>query len=188
MLGSCMTLETKRLIIRQWKRDDFPTFAKLNADKEVMQYFPNTLTKDESNLMADKISSFIEQKGWGFWAVEEKESGKFIGFVGLHEPQSDLPCNPCVEVGWRLDKAYWGKGYATEAAQGALQFGFEKLGLERIYSFTSCMNQPSINVMKRLGMIDTKQNFLHPDVEEGSPLREHVLYMVTQKMWVSVGS
>ncbi|HHD75793.1 MAG TPA: N-acetyltransferase [Campylobacterales bacterium] len=178
-----MTLETTRLILRQWKSDDFSVFAKMNADQEVMRYFPHTLAEVESNALGEKIESLITQRGWGFWAIEEKSSQSFIGYVGLHEPQSELPFNPCVEVGWRLDKAYWSKGYATQAAHEALRFAFEELGLKRVYSFTALPNYPSMNVMKRLGMVDTKQNFMHPSVDENSPLREHVLYLITQEMW-----
>jgi RimJ/RimL family protein N-acetyltransferase len=175
-------LETKRLKLRQWKENDFPLFAKLNADENVMRYFPSTLTEKKSYTMAEKIQTLITKKGWGFWAVEEKVSGTFIGYVGLHQPSLDLPFTPCVEIGWRLAKEYWGKGYATEASREVLRFGFDTLGLDEILSFTAVINQPSRAVMERLGMrYCQKKNFDHPAVPVGSELREHVLYRLTRE-------
>lgn len=170
-------LETQRLKLRQWKKEDLAPFAKLNADEEVMQYFPNPLTQAQSNEMATKIEALIEKNGWGFWAVELKHSATFIGYVGLHEPSTDLPFTPCVEIGWRLSKEHWGKGYATEAGKEALKFSFETLELEEILSFTATINQPSRAVMQRLGMrYCLGEDFEHPAVLTGHCLEKHVLY------------
>lgn len=135
-----MELETERLILRQWKDDDYSKFAALNADVSVMEFFPKPLARQESDHMADKIRSLIHQRGWGFWALELKEIGEFIGFTGLHIPEADLPFSPCVEVGWRLMKRYWGSGYAPEAAGEVLRFAFEHLELDEVVSFTTLHN------------------------------------------------
>jgi RimJ/RimL family protein N-acetyltransferase len=153
---------TRRLHLRQWRDSDLEPFAQLNADPLVMAYFPSPLQRDESDAIARRCRELIDQQGWGFWAVELQESESFIGFVGLHEPRPDLPFSPCVEIGWRLASHYWGKGYATEAARYALQFGFEKLALPEVVSFTVTGNLRSRHVMERLGMHDTETTFEHP--------------------------
>ena len=99
-------LKTERLLLRQWKQQDYPLFAKLNADPVVMEYYPSILSEDQSNAMADKIQSLLSEQSWGFWAVELIDSKQFIGFVGLHKPTYDLPVRSCVEIGWRLAKEY----------------------------------------------------------------------------------
>lgn len=178
-------IETERLKLRQWKEADFPVFARINADPEVMQYFPNTYSEQESNAWAIKIQTLINQRGWGLWALETKSDGVFIGFVGLHIPIVKLPFSPCIEIGWRLAKASWGKGYATEAAKAALNIAFEKLKLTEIVSFTAVSNTRSRAVMERLHMENVNQNFFHPSVPEGSAVREHVLYKLSKARWQS---
>ncbi len=143
-----------------------------------MEFYPATLSSDESNELADKISAKIHANGWGFWAVELKISSQFIGFVGLNNPTYQLPVTSCTEIGWRLAKPYWGMGYATEAGQAALDFGFSQLNLSTIHAFASAANIRSIRVMHRLGMTNTEQNFEHPLIPEHHPLREHVLYKI----------
>jgi RimJ/RimL family protein N-acetyltransferase len=176
-------LETERLLLRQWRRLDYSVFAELNSDPEVMEYFPNLLTRKESDAVAEKCQSIISERGWGFWATELKSSGLFIGFVGLNKPKPTMPFSPCVEIGWRLHKSYWGKGYATEAAAEALRFCFETLGLIEVVSFTTLSNFRSRSVMERLGFRDTAQNFEHPDIPKGHSLSEHVLYKLTSQEW-----
>ncbi len=176
-------LTTDNLILRQWKANDYLTFSKLNSDPTVMEYFPNTLSKKQSDSLAKEMELLISQNGWGVWAVEEKERGQFIGCVGLHEPSCDLPFSPCMEIAWRLDKSYWGKGYATEAGKEVLKFAFEKLKVDEIVSFTALLNKKSESVMKRLGMRDTQQNFEHPHLAKGHTLREHLLYKISKEEW-----
>jgi RimJ/RimL family protein N-acetyltransferase len=178
-------LETARLQLRQWQPQDYAPFAAMGADPDVMAYFPKLLTTEESEAIAERISQKITVQGWGFWAVEIKASGDFAGFVGLNEPQYAMPCSPCVEVGWRLAKAYWGQGYATEAGRAALEFAFNPLNLSEVVSFTSVLNLRSQAVMRRLGMQDVQQNFEHPLVPEGDRLREHVLYKIGRADWLS---
>ena len=177
--------QTQRLRMRQWVPTDWPAFAQLNADPEVMKYFPSPLSTAESNALADKIHSLIAERGWGLWAVEENRTGNFIGFVGLHIPGAELPCSPCVEVGWRLARSHWGKGYATEAAGAALQVAFGQLELQEVYSFTALNNRRSRAVMERLSMHNSQQNFEHPAIPEGHPLREHVLYKLNNQQWLA---
>ena len=176
-------IETERLRLRQWKKKDFPAFVELNADTDVMKYYPSVLNEEESNDMARRFEALIAHRGWGFWVVERLDEKKFMGFVGLHEPTYDLPVTPCVEIGWRLAKIYWGQGYATEAAKASLDIAFEKLNLPEVYSFASVLNKKSQAVMERLGMIKMNKNFGHPMIPEDSPLREHVLYTMTREDW-----
>ena len=176
-------LETERLRLRQWTEADKEPLARLNADERVMAFFPSTLSRVESDRMADRIMSAIAQRGWGWWAVEVKDKHPFIGFVGLSIPSANLPFNPCVETGWRLDYPYWGKGYATEAARAAVAFGFETLELAEIVSFTALVNARSQAVMKKLGMTRSPNNFRHPSVSADSELQEHCLYKLSRENW-----
>ena len=176
-------LETERLRLRQWTQADKLPFARLNRNKRVMEFFPYALSRLESDTLAEKIMGTFAQRGWGWWAVDVKGKHDFIGFVGLNIPSADLPFQPCVEVGWRLDYPYWGYGYATEAANAALAFGFDTLGLDKIVSFTALINKRSEAVMKKLGMHRAAETFMHPSVPEGNRLREHCLYELTNAEW-----
>ncbi len=173
--------ETDRLKLRQWRSEDYPLFALMNADPIVMDYFPALLTSEESDELAQRMETLIAEKGWGFWALEVR--GQFAGFVGLNEPGYPLPFSPCVEVGWRLAQEFWGYGYATEAANVALKFAFETLGLTEVVAFTAVSNVRSQAVMQRLKMRNTGENFEHPRVPIGHPLREHVLYQIGRSDW-----
>jgi RimJ/RimL family protein N-acetyltransferase len=171
-------LRTDRLLLRQWRPEDFGPFAELNADPEVMRYFPAPLRRDESDGLATKARALIEARGWGLWAVEVVETNEFIGFIGLAEPSFDADFTPAVEVGWRLHRRHWGSGYATEGARAALAFAFEELSLEEVVSFTSAVNLRSRRVMERLGMThDPEDDFEHPRVDD-RVLRPHVLYRI----------
>ena len=172
--------ETDRLILRQWGKQDLPHFAILNADPDVMEYFPKTLSEQESDNLAEKITSLIEKNGWGLWAVECKADRNFIGFVGLHNCPESLPFSPAVEIGWRLSKDYWKKGYATEAAKACLEFAFDMLKLHEVVSFTAIDNHRSRAVMERIGLRNTENNFDHPALDDDCPLQEHVLYKITR--------
>lgn len=180
------TLETDRLCLRQWRKTDLKPFAQMNSSRDVMEYFTKLLSEEESNAMVSKCQLLIDEKGWGFWAVSLKDSNTFIGFVGLHQPQQDLPFNPCVEIGWRLGKIFWGYGYATEAANACLKFAFEKLELDEVVSFTAKINKRSQRVMERLKMKNTRKSFHHPALGAADPLAEHVLYKVTRKEWMKI--
>lgn len=173
-------LKTDRLLLRQWTKDDFVPFYTMCSDRDVMAFFPQRLTRSESDRLGRRIQSLIAERGWGFWAVEIPGECSFIGCVGLHTPDDSLPCAPCVEVGWRLAKPYWNQGYATEAANKALEYAFDTLGLKEVVAFTTVANLRSQAVMQKLGMQDTGQNFMHPDIEASHPLCEHVLYKISR--------
>lgn len=177
-MADLIEFETERLRLRQWLPADREPFAALNSDSRVMEFFPSFLTRAESDAMADRCQSLIEERGWGFWAAEYKATREFIGFVGLHTPSAELPFSPCVEVGWRLAFQHWGKGFATEAASEALRVGFQLLHLREIVSFTTLGNRRSRAVMERLGMWESG-TFEHPHVPESSGLRQHCLYRLS---------
>lgn len=177
-------IETPRLILRAWRDEDRAPFAAMNADPEVMRYFPAPYTREESDAMVDRISAMMAERGFGFYAVEEKGGAPFIGFVGLSVPRFEAAFTPCVEIGWRLVRSSWGQGYATEAAQAARDDGFERLGLNEIVSFTAVPNEPSQRVMQRIGFRhEPYLDFDHPLVEEGNWLRRHVLYRLDREGW-----
>ena len=179
-------LRTRRLLLRQWRASDREPFARMNADPEVMRYFPSVQSRERSEAGVDALSKDIEVRGWGFWATELISTGEFIGFVGVTVPRHPLPCMPCVETGWRLAKNHWHKGYATEAARESVRFGFETLALGEIVAFTALRNHPSRAVMARLGMAhDLEANFDHPAVPEASPVRRHCLYRLPRAAWLS---
>jgi ribosomal-protein-alanine N-acetyltransferase len=175
------TLGTSRLILRRWRPSDREPFARLNGDPETMRHFVRPLTREESDALVDRIELRFDERGYGLWAVERREDGSFLGFVGLAYQTFEAPFTPCVEVGWRLDKSSWGRGYATEAAREALRFGFEEIGLEEIVSFTSREHAESRHVMEKIGLQrDPEDDFDHPNMPQGHPLRPHVLYRLTR--------
>lgn len=178
-----MELVTPRLVLRQWHDSDLPPFAALNADPRVMACFPAPLSREASDAMAQRCSCLIAERGWGFWAVALRENDAFIGMTGLHIPAAQLPCSPCVEIGWRLAFDYWGQGYAQEAAQAALQAGFTHLQLPEIVSFTALQNTRSSALMARLGMRREAATFEHPALPPGHALRTHCLYRLTRAEW-----
>jgi RimJ/RimL family protein N-acetyltransferase len=182
-MAAVIEFDTERLRLRQWLDADREPFARLSADRRVMEFFPSVLDRVASDAMVDRLQALIFDRGWGFWAVEAKADKQFIGFVGLHIPKVDLPFSPCVEIGWRLAFEYWGKGYATEAARGVLKVGFDRLCLAEIVSFTAMINRRSRAVMERLGMDLDPETFEHPHIPVGHPLREHCLYRLSQEKW-----
>lgn len=181
-MAELIEFETERLRMRQWKHSDRGPFAALNTDPGVMEFFPSPLTRSDSDAMADRCQSLIEERGWGFWVAESKATQEVIGFLGLHIPIPELPFSPCVEVGWRLAFQYWGKGFATEAARGALRIGFERLSLPEIVSFCAAHHLKSRAVMERLGMRESG-TFEHPGVPVDSIHRQHCLYRLSREDW-----
>ena len=174
-------LPTERLILRRWQSSDVEPFAQMNADAEVMKYFPSVLSRQESNELLSRIEDHHQIHKFGLWAVEEKVKSVFIGFIGLNIPSFQAHFTPTVEVGWRLARPFWGQGYATEGAKTVINYGFEVVGLSEIVSFTSKLNLRSIAVMKRLGMTyDAADDFDHPRLPSGHPLQRHVLYRLNR--------
>ncbi len=180
-------LRTKRLILRPWREEDLEPFAQLNADPRVMEYFPATLSKAESDQLAQRIKNKMDEKGWGMWAISVPGIAEFIGFIGLNsEDQVSFPApfTPAVEVGWRIAFEYWGKGYATEGAKAALAYGFKTLHLGEIVSFTAVQNMRSRRIMEKIGMHhDPKDDFDHPKLPKEHKLNRHVLYRLKSSDW-----
>lgn len=177
-------LTTDRLILRRWQPGDREPFAALNADPEVMEHFPASLTRAESDALIDRIDARFDELGFGFWALEIAATGEFIGFTGLSVPRFEAHFLPAVEIGWRLSRSSWGHGYASEAARRALGVAFDDVGLPEVVAFTSTSNLRSQAVMRRIGMTyDPADDFDHPLVSEGDPLRRHVLWRITADNW-----
>jgi RimJ/RimL family protein N-acetyltransferase len=172
-------IRTERLLLRRWRAEDRAAFAALNADAKVTEFLPGILSRKESDAFAERIEAHFTRHGFGLWAVEIPGRESFLGFIGLSIPRFEAHFTPCVEIGWRLASAYWGQGYATEGARGALQFGFERLGLPEIVSFTVPENLRYQRVMEKIGMThDPVEDFDHPALPEGHRLRRHVLYRI----------
>ncbi len=170
-------LETARLRLRNWQPSDREPFAQINADPRVMEFFPKRLTREESDAMIDRIEDHFRSKGFGLYAAELRDDGRFIGYIGLHTPTFEAHFTPCVEIGWRLASDVWGQGLATEGARAVVRHAFEKLKLNEIVSFTVPANQRSVRVMDKIGMTrDAADDFEHPSLPAGHPLRRHVLY------------
>lgn len=184
-------IRTERLLLRRWRGDDLAPFAAMNADREVMEYFPDVLSAEQSEALAARADASFDRCGYGLYAVEVVGGPPFVGFVGLHplEAETDLPFRAEAEVGWRLARAAWGHGYATEAARACLCFGFQSCGLGEIVSFTSVANRRSEKVMERIGLErDHSADFDHPRVEAGHHLRPHVLYRLSAPAWRRAGA
>ncbi len=168
-------IRTERLVLRRWRDEDRAAFAALNADPEVMRFYPHPLDRAESNAFADRVEATFAERGYGLWAVEAPGDG-FVGYTGLWPATFLAPFTPAVEVGWRLARSAWGRGYAPEAARAAVADGFARLGLPEIVSFTAEVNAPSRRVMEKIGMTrDPIDDFAHPSLPEGHRLRPHVL-------------
>jgi len=175
--------DTPRLAFRVWQDRHRAPFAAMNADPEVMRHFPALLSAEQTNAGIDIWLQQFEQQGWSNWAVELRATGEFIGFIGLSVPRRPLPFGPCVEIGWRLKRAAWGQGYATEGAAACLHIGFEQLGLDEIVSFTALTNRASEAVMQRIGMRRAAADFDHPALPEGHALQRHCLYTIGRAQW-----
>ena len=174
-----IVIETERLILRTWQDSDAQPYFDMNQDPKVIQYFLGALTMAQ---VADFIKAKNQQQqdlGYTLWAVELKKTGEFIGFIGLNYTDWPAHFTPAVEIGWRLASPFWHQGYATEGAKACLEYGFKKVGLKEIVSFSVPANLASIKVMKRIGMVtNIKDNFLHPKLPENHNFSKHVLYRI----------
>ena len=180
MKSSVSSIETPRLWLRPWKQTDLKPFAEMNACPKVMRYFPELLSRAESDALAEKIQHYLQVNGWGFWAIELKQTGQFIGFTGLHYQPDLFDFSPCTEIGWRLDSKYWHQGFATEAARACLRFAFLNLKLSKVIAFTASKNKPSASLMQRLGM-HYEGYFHHPKLDVNNPLCHHIRYAIKQE-------
>jgi RimJ/RimL family protein N-acetyltransferase len=172
-------METARLLLRRWRPEDREPFAAMNADPRVTEFLGGCLSREGSDAIADRIETHFAKYGFGLCAAELKSSGAFIGYVGLAVPGFDAPFMPCVEIGWRLAGPYWNLGLATEGARAVLDYAFSSLGLREVLSFTVPANVRSRRVMEKLGLThDPADDFDHPRLPPGHPLRRHVLYRI----------
>jgi RimJ/RimL family protein N-acetyltransferase len=177
-------LETERLIMRRWQPSDLEPYAALNVDPEVVRHLGPPKTRAESDAMVERFERSFADNGYGPWALEVRETGRFIGFTGLIRHTFEAHFTPAVEVGWRLERAAWGHGYVTEAAREALAYAFITLGLDELVSMTAVGNTRSQAVMTRLGMTrDPADDFAHPAIPPDDPLSAHVLYRLGRERW-----
>lgn len=170
---------SERLGFRNWTDADIPPFASLTADPVVMEFFPNTLSYEETASLVKKFRMDFEEHGFCFYAVDRLDTGEFIGFIGLKKPNFKADFTPCVEIGWRLMHSVWGSGFATEGAIRCLQYAFNELQLQEVYSFTAVINKRSERIMQKAGMTKIGE-FPHPVLADGHPLQQHVLYRITR--------
>ena len=170
-------IKTSRLGLRNWVEEDKIPFAKLNSNPTVMRFFPSILSKEKSDDLVDRLMLEYDNEGFTFYAADELSTGNFMGFIGLAKTKIETSFTPCVEIGWRLDEEFWGKGYATEGALASLDHGFDMLGIEEIYSYTPTVNTPSERVMRKIGMMKIGE-FDHPLIERGHRLERHVIYNI----------
>jgi len=176
-------IRTERLVLRRWRLGDREPFAALNADPEVMEHLHGLMTREESDAFVDRIEAHWRDRGFGLWAVEVPGEAELIGYTGL----ATHPFMPVPEIGWRLARRFWRRGFATEAARAALADGFERVGLTEIVSFTIPANVRSTRVMERLGMThDPIDDFDHPRFPPGHRLSRHVLYRMDRERWLKV--
>ncbi|MGA3346508.1 MAG: GNAT family N-acetyltransferase [Terracidiphilus sp.] len=176
------SLLTDRLLLRRWRDEDRLPFQQLNADPRVMEFMPGLLAPEASDQLIAHIETHFEQHGFGPFAAELREGGAFLGYIGLYVPTFNAKFMPAVEIGWRLSAEYWGRGLATEGANAVVQHAFKELGLENLVSFTVPENLRSRRVMEKLGMThNSADDFDHPSMPGGHPLRRHVLYRLARQ-------
>ena len=175
-------IETDRLLLRNWESRDREPFARLNADVRVMEFMPARLSRAESDLLLERIQDHFRVHGFGLFAAESRPERAFIGFIGLAVPTFQAHFTPCIEIGWRLSPDYWGRGLATEGARAVVRHAFDVLGIDALVSFTVPANMRSRRVMEKIGMThDSSDDFDHPNLGLGHPLRRHVLYRLRRE-------
>jgi RimJ/RimL family protein N-acetyltransferase len=175
------SLKTDRLLLRRWRESDRLPFQAMNADPRVMEFMPSLLAPAESDALITRIESHFARHGLGLFAAERLDDATFAGFIGLSVPAFDAHFMPAVEIGWRLAFDFWGQGLATEGARAVAHYAFDEVGLDSIVSFTVPANMRSRRVMERIGMThDPRDDFDHPGLPKGHPLRHHVLFRLSR--------
>lgn len=170
-------IDTDRLILRKWNEDDIPHFAEINSDLKVMEYFPKTLSFEETVSFYNRIADEFKQYGFGLYATVLKSTGEFIGYVGFHHFDFQAEFSPGIEIGWRLGHKHWNRGYATEAAKACLDYARKRRLFSLVYSFTALCNHRSERVMQKIGM-QPMGRFQHPALPDGHHLKDHILYNI----------
>jgi RimJ/RimL family protein N-acetyltransferase len=165
----------KQITLRQWRDSDLNPYVAMNADPEVMRYYPSLLSREHTEASLIRQRTLIDDRGWGLWVIDV--DGTFAGFTGLAIPSFEASFMPCIEVGWRLRREYWGQGIAYQGTLQALDYGFRILKLPEIVSFTAAVNVRSRRLMERLEFVhDAANDFDHPSITERHDLRRHVFY------------
>lgn len=172
--------KSERLGFRNWEKEDIAEFAKLNSDDDVMEHFPKTLSTDEVIELVDQLRNHLSQNGFTYYATEILETREFVGMIGLALQQYETKYTPAIDIGWRLKKKAWGKGYATEGAKRCLQYAFDELGLDKVISVCTISNIKSENVMKKIGMTKIGE-FDHPEMINHPGYEKHFCYEINRK-------
>ncbi len=176
--------ESERLGFRNWKDSDFQEFAKINADIEVMEHFPYTLSLEDTKGFIQRLQQHFEKRGYNYFAVEVMTTGELIGFIGLAYQEYETEFTPAVDIGWRLKKSAWGHGYATEGAKRCLDFAFNNLHLEKVISICTIHNKQSENIMQKIGM--TRMGiFNHPKLKEHTTFERCIWYELSNSAYNS---
>ncbi len=175
-------IETERLILRTWKKEDGTPYFQINQDPKVIEFLRGPLTMEQVNDFIPAVNIHQDKRGYTLWAACLKETSELMGFIGLNYTDWESHFTPAVEVGWRLGSQYWGNGYATEGAKASLEYGFKKCGLKKIVSFTVPANVRSLRVMEKIGLKrDVNGDFAHPKLAVDHPLSQHILY----RLWAN---
>jgi RimJ/RimL family protein N-acetyltransferase len=185
-------IETERLILRTWEKEDAGPYFHINQDPKVIEFLRGPLTVEQVNDFISATNLHQDKLSYALWATEIKNTGELIGYIGLNYTdffgEYGAHFTPAVEVGWRLGSQYWGKGYATEGAKASLDYGFNKIGLKEIVSFTVPANKRSIRVMEKIGLKrDFSGDFAHPKLPADHPLLQHILYRLTRDKYLHGG-
>ena len=183
-MAETIELHSRRLLLRRWRSEDRAPFAALNGDPEVMRYFPACLSRVESDRLLERIEADFDRQGFGFWALQRKDSGAFIGLCGLRPVGFAAPFCPALEIAWRLDRRHWRQGLASEAARAVLDCAFTRLGLDQVVAFTAAGNLASQALMRAIGLrADPAGDFDHLLLPAGHCLSRHVLYRLQRAEW-----
>ncbi len=174
--------KSERLGFRNWTKKDLTELAKMNADLDVMEHFPKTLTEKETSDLIDKFHNHYKKNGYTYFATDILKTGEFIGFIGLAFQEYKTDYTPATDIGWRLKKSSWGNGYATEGAKKCIEFGFEKLNLNKIIATCTEKNNKSENVMKKIGM-EKIGEFVHPELKEYPEYEKCICYEINKNVW-----
>jgi len=174
--------QSQRLGFRNWQKSDIVPFTNMCKDKKVMEFFPSILTDEKARLFVERMQQHFEEKQFCYFAVERLDTQTFIGFIGLRSQEYESPFTPCVDIGWRLQQAAWGKGFATEGAKACLNYAFQTLGFDKIYAIAPHQNEKSIHVMKKIGMTQ-EGSFVHPLMDKDIPLQPCVAYSITKNIF-----
>ena len=168
---------SERLGFRNWNDSDIEKMSAINDDPEVMEFFPALVTRNQTSDFITRMKTMFEEKKYCYFAVDELASGNFCGFIGLCDQNFEASFTPCTDIGWRLDKKFWNKGYATEGAKRCLDYGFREINLTNVKATAPVINVKSIKVMDKIGM---KQQlfFNHPRLKGNARLESCVLYEI----------